>query len=151
MAVMTGKPPSQRNSSNWDRKYLFLVDYTFIYPFINSVIHSSWQILIIFLYFQSEKMVIQATHEHFHWQSHQVDRAMLSGVQQGMESWKRMSLIGYPATNIAVINLPTSLTRCLLSLQILCRTMYLVFKGQLENGKMLNKVKTSLSKFSPKI
>lgn len=75
---------------------------------------------------------------------------MLCGVQQGLESQEKMSLVGFSATNIAVINLLTSLTRCLLCFQILFHSTFFFFKGQLENGKMLNKVKISLSKFSPK-
>lgn len=69
---------------------------------------------------------------------------------KGMESEKQMRLVGFAATDIAVINLLICLTHCLLCFQILFLSTFLGFKGQLENGKMLNKVKISLSKFSPK-
>lgn len=66
-------------------------------------------------------------------------------VQQGMELQKQMGLVGFPATNTAVINLPTSLKHCLPCIQFLFHSPFLVFEGQLKNGKMLNKVKISLS------
>jgi len=75
---------------------------------------------------------------------------VLCSTQQGTESQKKRSLVGFSATNVAVINLLTPLTRCSLCFQIRFHSTFLGFRRQLENGNLLSKVKISLSKCSPK-